>query len=66
MALDRHLADQMLLPLSCAEGPSEFTTVEVTKHLETNAWVIEQFKTAEIDIQREPNGNGHITVRPCR
>jgi RNA 3'-terminal phosphate cyclase (ATP) len=42
-ALDRHLADQILLYLALAQGPSSFTTESVTAHLLTNAWVIEQF-----------------------
>ncbi len=42
-ALDRHLADQILLYLALARGPSTFTTEEITGHLTTNIWVIEQF-----------------------
>jgi RNA 3'-terminal phosphate cyclase (ATP) len=42
-ALDRHLADQILLYLALAKGPSAFTTEAVTSHLITNVWVIEQF-----------------------
>jgi len=42
-ALDRHLADQVLLYLARARGPSALTTEEVTSHLLTNLWVIEQF-----------------------
>jgi len=36
-AVDRHLADQLVLPLSVATGPSRFTVEQVTRHLETNA-----------------------------
>lgn len=42
-AIDRHLADQVLLYLARARGPSAFTTDEITLHLLTNIWVIEQF-----------------------
>ena len=42
-ALDRHLADQIVLYLALAEGPSSFTVEEVTSHLLTNLWVLEQF-----------------------
>jgi RNA 3'-phosphate cyclase len=42
-ALDRHLADQILLYLALARGASRFTTEAVTRHLFTNIWVIEQF-----------------------
>lgn len=63
-ALDRHLADQMLLPLALAHEPSEFTCAAVTRHLETNAWVIEAFEAARIAIRREPSGTGRVTVTP--
>jgi RNA 3'-phosphate cyclase len=42
-AVDRHLADQMLLYLAQAKGPSALVTEKVTPHLLTNLWVIEQF-----------------------
>lgn len=64
-AFDRHLADQMLLPLAFATGPSEFTCAAVTPHLETNAWVFEQFDAARIEISRESDGTGHIKVLPA-
>jgi RNA 3'-terminal phosphate cyclase (ATP) len=65
-ALDSHLADQMLLPLSFAEGQSEFTCANMSRHLETNAWVIEQFEAARIEIGRRPDGTGHVKVTPNR
>lgn len=65
-ALDRHLADQMLLPLSLAHDESEFTCEAVTRHLETNAWVIERFEAARIEIGRGPEGAGHVKVMPSR
>ncbi len=63
-ALDRHLADQMLLPLAFASGPSEFTCASVSHHLETNAWVIEQFEAARVEIRCGPDGTGHVKVTP--
>ena len=42
-AVDRHLTDQMVLYLALARGPSTMITEEVTSHLLTNLWVIEQF-----------------------
>ena len=65
-ALDRRLADQMLLSLSFAKGPSEFTCAAVSRHLETNAWVVEQFEAAQIDIVRRPDGSGRIKITPNR
>ena len=57
-ALDRHLADQMLIYLALAEGPSSFTTEAVTSHLLTNVWVIEQFLGPTFQIKGVPGGAG--------
>lgn len=63
-ALDRHLGDQILLPLCFACGSSHFSTQEITRHLETNAWVIERFGIARILAERAPSGTGQVTVSP--
>lgn len=42
-AVDPHLADQIVLYLAQARGPSVLVTSEITSHLLTNLWVIEQF-----------------------
>ncbi|MFZ2089961.1 MAG: RNA 3'-terminal phosphate cyclase, partial [Desulfobaccales bacterium] len=60
-ALDRHLADQILLYLARAEGPSAFSTEEVTSHLLTNLWVIEQFLGPTFQVQGNPGERGEIT-----
>ncbi len=56
-AIELHLADQLLLPLALATGPSIFTLARPTGHLLTNAWTIERFDVARISIGRET---------PCR
>src|SRR5262249_17804467 len=38
-AVDAHSADQILLPLALAEGPSEYTAAAMTQHLLTNVAV---------------------------
>lgn len=63
-ALESHLADQILVPLSLARAPSTFTVEEVTPHLRTNAWVIEQFGLAETRFLRTPAGMATVTVTP--
>jgi RNA 3'-terminal phosphate cyclase (ATP) len=50
-ALDRHLADQVILPLALAAGPSSFTTETVTQHLLTNAWVVNQFFPGRVQVE---------------
>ena len=46
-ALDQHLADQLVLPLSLAGASSSFTVERVSRHLTTNCWVVEQFGLAK-------------------
>jgi RNA 3'-terminal phosphate cyclase (ATP) len=62
-AVDAHSADQMLLPLALAEGPSAYTVAEVTEHLRTNARTIRAFLDREIAIV-EPEGGapGRVEV----
>jgi RNA 3'-terminal phosphate cyclase (ATP) len=65
-ALDRHLGDQILLPLCFSSGPSRFSVAEITRHLETNAWVIERFGVARVVSERGASGTGLITLTPTR
>lgn len=41
--LDKHLADQILPYLALAPGKSQVTVSEITRHCQTNIWVIEKF-----------------------
>jgi RNA 3'-terminal phosphate cyclase (ATP) len=59
-AMDRHLADQILLYLALARGPSTFTTEIVTSHLLTNVWVIEQFLGPKFEVRGSLGGPGEI------
>jgi len=52
-AVDRHLADQLLLYASLAEGESEISGECSTEHLRTNAWVIHQFLGERIRLEGE-------------
>lgn len=63
-AVDLHLADQLLLPLSLAAGPSEFTVARPTGHLMTNAWTIGEFGVAEISIKGGAPSRVRIEPRP--
>lgn len=49
-SVDRHLADQLLLYAALAGAETRYVTEEVTAHLRTNAWVIQQFLDVEIAI----------------
>jgi RNA 3'-terminal phosphate cyclase (ATP) len=50
-AVDAHSADQVVLPLALAEGPSEYTVAEMTQHLLTNVATIRQFVEREITCE---------------
>lgn len=58
-AVDAHLADQLILPLAFADGVSEFTTARLTQHLTTNAWVVEQFGAARMEVRE-----GRVSIDP--
>lgn len=64
-AVDRHLADQLLVPAALAGGPSRFTTERVTRHLTTNAWVVERFGLARVAIEGREGETGSVTVVPA-
>ena len=64
-ALESHLGDQVLLPLSLAGAPSTFSVEEVTLHLQTNAWVIEQFGLARTTFAEAAAGSAVVTVTPA-
>ncbi len=49
-AVDVHLADQLLLPAALAFEGSQYRVADITMHLSTNAWVIQQFGIAQINI----------------
>ncbi|MEH1839892.1 MAG: RNA 3'-terminal phosphate cyclase [Nostoc sp.] len=49
-AVDEHLADQLLLPAALASQESHYRVAEVSRHLTTNAAVIEQFRLAQIRV----------------
>jgi RNA 3'-terminal phosphate cyclase (ATP) len=74
-AVDRHLADQLLLPASlCAAGllqpppgvvpATRYTVAAVTKHLTTNAEVIRRFLDVEIAILGREGEEGQVRVQP--
>jgi len=58
--LDKHLADQLILPIALASGPSAFTTCEITMHSLTNVWVVEQFLGVRFEIEGEEGEKGRV------
>ncbi|MBM4452800.1 MAG: hypothetical protein FJ024_10065, partial [Chloroflexi bacterium] len=62
--VDPHLADQLILPLALAAGPSAFTTSQITQHLLTNIWVVEQFLSVHFQIEGQEGAPGRVMVTP--
>ncbi len=52
-SVDPHLADQLVLLFALASGESAFVTADVTEHLRTNIWVIQQFLQRRISINEK-------------
>jgi RNA 3'-terminal phosphate cyclase (ATP) len=62
-AVDTHSADQLLLPLAFASGPSNFTVAEISEHLRTNVATISSFIERSIRIQEPTAGEpGRVCV----
>jgi RNA 3'-terminal phosphate cyclase (ATP) len=63
-AVDPHLADQLILPLALASGPSRFTTSRITRHLLTNIWVAEQLLPVRFEVKGSEGQAGTVSVQP--
>ena len=61
--LDVHAADQLLVYLACAEGPSRFRARSVSGHLETMMWLVPQFVPCRFAVTRE-RGGFEVSVEP--
>jgi RNA 3'-terminal phosphate cyclase (ATP) len=60
--VDPHSADQIVLPLALADGPSEYRTSAVTSHLTTNIAVIRQFLERDIQWEGEEGSSGSVRI----
>ncbi len=60
--VDARSADQLVLPLALAEGPSAFSVAEVTSHLLTNIAVIRRFLERDIVCEGSAGGPGAVRV----
>ncbi len=62
-AIDPHSADQVLIPLAVASGPSRYTVSEVTEHLRTNVATIRAFLDRTIEVEEPGEGRpGRVSV----
>jgi RNA 3'-phosphate cyclase len=60
-ALDVHLADQLVPFLALADGPSSFTCPRLSLHLQTVAWVVQQFLAVRIALGGDRPARVEIT-----
>lgn len=60
-AVDTHLADQLAPFLAFAGEPSEFTCPARSSHLDTVAWVIEQFLPGRVRLDAGPPARVRVT-----
>jgi RNA 3'-terminal phosphate cyclase (ATP) len=56
--IDGHSADQIVLPMALAHEESQFKVAEITRHLLTNAQVIEQFLDKQITCEGSEGSPG--------
>lgn len=61
--IDAYLADQILLPLVLAEGPSTFRVSRLTQRFLTTVWVIKQFLPIHITVRGSEGGPGLVTIQ---
>lgn len=64
-AVEPHLADQLVLPLSLAKKASTYTVSAVTAHLLSNAEITRLFLPLHIDIQGSPGAPGTVRIIPA-
>ncbi|MBN1763030.1 MAG: RNA 3'-terminal phosphate cyclase [Methanomicrobia archaeon] len=56
--VDVHLADQLVPYIALADDKSELRVREMTKHLETNIFITQQFLDVEFEIEQERTKEG--------
>lgn len=64
MPVDQHLADQLVLYLALAQGPSVFATSRLTSHLKTNLLVTGYFLDIGAQLTGESDGPGTVMITP--
>lgn len=61
MAIEEHLADQIIPFMALAQGESSITTEKISSHLCTNIWVTEQFTGRQFKVEGLPGSPGSVT-----
>jgi RNA 3'-terminal phosphate cyclase (ATP) len=63
-AVDVHLADQLVLPAALTGQVMQWTTPEVSEHLRTVIWLVEQFLPVTFTITERAQGGHLVQVEP--
>jgi len=61
-AVDPYLADQLILYMALARGRSSFATSQISRHLLTNVWVVEQFLPVKFQVEGRMGESGSVRV----
>lgn len=61
-AIEKRLADQLILYMALAKGKSTVTTSEISNHLLTNIWVVEKFLPVKFEIKGKLGEKGEVSV----
>jgi RNA 3'-terminal phosphate cyclase (ATP) len=61
--VDEHSADQLLLPMALARGTSSMVAQRITKHLRTNAYIIQKFLPARMNLPPDNKQAGEVRVQ---
>lgn len=62
LGIDAHSADQIILPLALANGPSHFPVAEITQHLLTNCQTIQMFLSRKIRVEGKLGETGSVSL----
>jgi RNA 3'-terminal phosphate cyclase (ATP) len=65
-AIDRYLADQLIIPCSLSDGPSDFRVAKITQHLLTNIDIVQAFIPIDIQVDGELDTPGRVFITPNR
>ncbi len=61
-AIEHHLADQIILYMALARGESKMFASKISRHLLTNAWVVQKFLAARIQVKGKEGEAGQVVV----
>ncbi len=60
--VDEHLSDQLVPLAALAEGESRWSTSRLTRHLETNLWVVSRFGLGRSKVEENSTGTCNLRI----